>query len=44
MSENINKKTMRLKQLKKQYLEYLEVEKIRSQNTVENYKRYLNRF
>lgn len=44
MSENINKKIMKLKKLKRQYLEYLEVEKNRSQNTVENYKRYLNRF
>lgn len=35
---------MQLKKLKKQYLEHLEVEKNRSQNTVKNYERYLDRF
>jgi len=33
-----------LKQLKTQYLEYLEIEKNRSTKTVENYNHYLNRF
>lgn len=44
MSENIKLFFMKLKTLKKRYLEYLEVEKNRSQNTVKNYKRYLERF
>lgn len=35
---------MSLKELKKQYLEHLEVEKNRSQKTVENYDHYLDRF
>lgn len=35
---------MNLKDLKIQYLEYLEIEKNRSQKTLENYGRYLNRF
>src|SRR3989344_8672995 len=35
---------MTLKDLKIQYLEYLEIEKNRSQKTLENYGRYLNRF
>lgn len=35
---------MELKNLKIQYLEYLEIEKNRSPKTVENYNRYLNRF
>lgn len=35
---------MKLKKIKRRYLEYLEVEKNRSQNTVNNYKRYLERF
>jgi Phage integrase, N-terminal SAM-like domain. len=30
--------------LKKQYLEYLEIEKNRSLKTLENYDRYLTRF
>lgn len=33
-----------LKELKSQFLEYLEIEKGRSVKTVENYDRYLNRF
>ena len=33
-----------LKDLKTQFLEYLEIEKGRSVNTVENYDRYLTRF
>ena len=37
MSENIN-------ELKKQFLEYLEIEKGRSLKTVENYNRYITRF
>ncbi|HNW96760.1 MAG TPA: tyrosine-type recombinase/integrase [Candidatus Paceibacterota bacterium] len=35
---------MNLGQAKKQYLEYLEIEKNRSHKTVENYDRYLSRF
>lgn len=35
---------MKLKKLKKQYLDYLEIEKNRSRNTIQNYKRYLDRF
>lgn len=35
---------MTLQQAKKQYLEYLEIEKNRSQKTVENYNHYLSRF
>jgi len=35
---------MNLEGLVKQYLEYLEIEKNRSQKTVENYRRYLKRF
>lgn len=35
---------MTLQELKKQFLEYLEIEKGRSLKTVENYDRYLNRF
>lgn len=35
---------MRIKDLKIQYLEYLEIEKNRSVKTLENYGRYLNRF
>lgn len=35
---------MDLQQLKRQYLEHLEIEKGRSLNTVENYERYLNKF
>lgn len=35
---------MDTKQLKIQYLEYLEIEKNRSQKTLENYGRYLDRF
>ena len=35
---------MNLKQLKTEYLEYLEIEKDRSQKTIENYDHYLNRF
>lgn len=35
---------MDLKQLKTQYLEYLEIEKDRSQKTIENYDHYLERF
>jgi len=35
---------MNLENLKKQYLEYLEIEKNRSRKTVENYNRYLKRF
>ena len=37
-------KLMNLKELKIQYLEYLEIEKNRSAKTLENYGRYLNRF
>src|SRR3989344_8646717 len=33
-----------LKQLKQQFLEYIEIERGRSINTVENYDRYLSRF
>ena len=33
-----------LKQLKTQFLEYIEIEKGRSLKTVENYDRYLTRF
>jgi site-specific recombinase XerD len=35
---------MNLSQLKTQYLEYLEIEKDRSQKTIENYDHYLQRF
>jgi site-specific recombinase XerD len=35
---------MDLKKLKTQYLEYLEIEKDRSQKTIENYDHYLERF
>jgi len=35
---------MNLKELKKEYLEYLEIEKDRSQKTIENYGHYLERF
>jgi site-specific recombinase XerD len=35
---------MNIKELKKRYLEYLEIEKGSSQRTLENYNRYLNRF
>lgn len=35
---------MKLVELEKQFLEYLEVEKNRSVKTVENYDRYLKRF
>ena len=35
---------MNLKKLKTQYLEYLEIEKDRSQKTIENYDHYLERF
>ncbi|MCX6766688.1 MAG: tyrosine-type recombinase/integrase [Candidatus Moranbacteria bacterium] len=35
---------MNLKELKTQYLEYLEIEKDRSQKTIENYDHYLERF
>ncbi len=35
---------MTLQQAKRQYLEYLEIEKNRSQKTVENYNHYLSRF
>ena len=35
---------MNLKELKTQYLEYLEIEKDRSQKTIENYDHYLTRF
>jgi site-specific recombinase XerD len=35
---------MNLQQAKRRYLEYLEIEKNRSQKTVENYGRYLDRF
>jgi len=35
---------MNLQQAKRQYLEYLEIEKNRSQKTVENYDHYLSRF
>ncbi len=37
-------KRMSIKELKIQYLEYLEIEKNRSPKTVENYGRYLDRF
>ena len=35
---------MEIKDLKIQYLEYLEIEKNKSQKTLENYGRYLDRF
>jgi len=35
---------MKLKDLKRQFLEYLEIERGRSVKTVENYARYLDRF
>src|SRR3990167_433132 len=35
---------MNIRNLKTQYLEYLEIEKNRSQKTLENYNRYLERF
>ena len=35
---------MDIKQLKSQYLEHLEIEKDRSQKTIENYDHYLERF
>ncbi len=35
---------MNIKELKKRYLEYLEIEKGASQRTLENYDRYLDRF
>jgi site-specific recombinase XerD len=37
-------KRMNIKELKKQFLEYLEIEKGRSLKTVENYDRYLNKY
>lgn len=36
--------SLTLEQLQRQYLEYIEIEKGRSLNTIENYKRYLNYF
>jgi site-specific recombinase XerD len=36
--------SMNLSQLKTEYLEYLEIEKDRSQKTIENYDHYLSRF
>ena len=33
-----------LKELQRQFLEYLEIEKNRSPKTIENYDRYLHRF
>src|SRR3989344_599257 len=35
---------MALKELQRQFLEYLEIEKNRSPKTIENYDRYLRRF
>ena len=35
---------MRIKELKNEYLEYLEIERNRSNKTLENYGRYLDRF
>ena len=35
---------MDLNKLKQDFLEYLEIEKGRSLNTIENYDRYLSRF
>ncbi|MFZ2881884.1 MAG: site-specific integrase, partial [Candidatus Moraniibacteriota bacterium] len=35
---------MQIKELKTQFLEYMEIEKGRSQKTIENYDHYLNRF
>ena len=35
---------MTLKELERQFLEYLEIEKNRSRKTIENYKHYLDRF
>src|SRR4030042_352595 len=35
---------MNLNKLKTEYLEYLEIEKSRSQKTIENYDHYLERF
>lgn len=35
---------MNLKELERQFLEYLEIEKNRSRKTIENYQHYLNRF
>jgi site-specific recombinase XerD len=37
-------KNMDFKKLKKEYLEYLEIEKNRTQKTIENYDHYLERF
>lgn len=39
-----NLSSMNLSRLKTQYLEYLEIEKDRSQKTIENYDHYLERF
>jgi site-specific recombinase XerD len=33
-----------IKQIKSEYLEYLEIERNRAMKTVENYSRYLDRF
>jgi len=44
MSQNINNGGLNLGALKKEFLEYLEIEKGRSLKTVENYDRYLTRF
>lgn len=42
--ENRYDKDMLLKELRRQFLEYLEIEKNRSPKTIENYDRYLRRF
>ncbi|NOY35348.1 MAG: tyrosine-type recombinase/integrase [bacterium] len=44
MSQNIHYGGSELNKLKKEFLEYLEIEKGRSLKTVENYDRYLRRF
>ena len=41
---SVAKYHMDIKELKNQFLEYLEIEKSRSQKTIENYDRYLNHF
>lgn len=41
---NISIAPMKLSELKRQFLEYTEIERGRSLKTVENYERYLNRF
>lgn len=44
LSHNVIMVRMQVTDLKKQFLEYLEIEKGRSNKTIENYRHYLNKF